>query len=243
MIRKAITIILAALAGCCALSAQSIVRKGTRAVEDSVAVVEIDSETSQVGNAAVVVELEADALVVADEVRQIGALCRTRPQRPLQHLQRGGAWFQQRLIALPQALQQRATRHAHNIHGSLAEFQPRCVCVHPGICFFQCFIMFVLSARVSFTVHAAESIAVPASCPATSPSSGAGTCRCGSFPPACCPCQACQCRFHHVSRHFQVSGAPEGCAVFSPWTPYFAVEPPLVEIAVGQLLGFSGGEF
>lgn len=36
-------------------------------------VVEIDSETSQVGDAAVVVELEADALVVADEVRQIGA--------------------------------------------------------------------------------------------------------------------------------------------------------------------------
>ena len=48
MIRKAITIILAALAGCCALSAQSIVRKGTRAVEDSVAMVVVGNDTVNV---------------------------------------------------------------------------------------------------------------------------------------------------------------------------------------------------
>ena len=46
--RKAITIILAALAGCCALSAQSIVRKGTRAVEDSVAMVVVGNDTVNV---------------------------------------------------------------------------------------------------------------------------------------------------------------------------------------------------
>ena len=48
MIRKAITIILAALAGCCALSAQSIVRKVTRAVEDSVAMVVVGNDTVNV---------------------------------------------------------------------------------------------------------------------------------------------------------------------------------------------------
>ena len=48
MIRTAITIILAALAGCCALSAQSIVRKGTRAVEDSVAMVVVGNDTVNV---------------------------------------------------------------------------------------------------------------------------------------------------------------------------------------------------
>ncbi len=48
MIRKVITIILAALAGCCALSAQSIVRKGTRAVEDSVAMVVVGNDTVNV---------------------------------------------------------------------------------------------------------------------------------------------------------------------------------------------------
>ena len=48
MIRKAITIILAALAGCCALSAQSIVRKGPRAVEDSVAMVVVGNDTVNV---------------------------------------------------------------------------------------------------------------------------------------------------------------------------------------------------
>lgn len=48
MIRKAITIILAALAGCCALSAQSIVRKGTRAVEDSLAMVVVGNDTVNV---------------------------------------------------------------------------------------------------------------------------------------------------------------------------------------------------
>ena len=48
MIRKAITIILAALAGCCALSAQSIVRKGPRAVEDSVAMVVVGNDSVNV---------------------------------------------------------------------------------------------------------------------------------------------------------------------------------------------------
>ena len=48
MIRKAITIILAALAGCCALSAQSIVRKVTRAVEDSVAMGVVGNDTVNV---------------------------------------------------------------------------------------------------------------------------------------------------------------------------------------------------
>ena len=48
MIRKAITIILAALAGCCALSTQSIVRKVTRAVEDSVAMVVVGNDTVNV---------------------------------------------------------------------------------------------------------------------------------------------------------------------------------------------------